>query len=226
MKRLIFFGMMVAVVFTSCSKDEKVEPKDYGLKSFESSLEYDSEAEHGTVQYKQQTYFAFGDETPVALGEYGTDSWTDFFLMKDTSAFNVTTDVQGWDLLLSYYTEGLFDGEVTVPYGVVGVLINTENNIQVAKMEYTDSEEENAISEAFANLTLNDLPSLEYSSEINAIGHTWKSFSLSAMMYTVNSNWFYIVKMNNGDTYKLRFTGFYGTSTSDRLIKFEYQLMQ
>lgn len=228
MKRIFFAVMMAAVIFTGCKKDEAVEVKDYGLKTFEADLNYDAAAEHGTVQYKQQTYFSFGKETPVAIGNYGEDSWTEFYLLQDTSAYNVSTDVLGWDLLMSYYTESLYDSDLdkNVPYGVVGVLINTDHEIKVAKMEYTDSEDETAITEAFANLTLADLPTLSYSGDINAIGHTWKSFSLSAMQYTVNTNWFYIINLPNGDTYKLRFTGFYGTSTSERVVKFEYQLMQ
>lgn len=227
MKRIILGLTIAAALFSACDDDEVVEVKDYGLKTFEANLDFDSEAPHGEVQYKQQTYFAFGSETPVAIGNYNTETWTEFYLLEDSSDYNVTTDVEGWDLLASFYTEELVDEGEVVPYGVTGVLINTANNIQVAKMEYTDSEEETVISEAFAALTLADLPSsLVYSSEINAIGHTWKSFSLSQMMYTVNSNWFYILKMQNGDTYKLRFVGFYGTSTSDRVVKFEYQLMQ
>lgn len=225
MKQL--FAMAIAVgLLSACSKDEKVEVKDYNLKSFEANLAYDAAAAHGTVQYKQQTYFAFGNDAPVFTGTYGTDTWTDFFLVPDTSAYNVTTDVKDWDLFLSFYTEALEDEGVTLPYGVVGVLINTENNIGVGKVEFTDSEDPTVISEAFANLKLADVSSVSYTTEINSIGHTWKAFSLSAMQYTVNSNWFYIVELGNGDTYKLRFTGFYGTSTSERVIKFEYQLMQ
>ncbi len=226
MKRFFLALMISAGLFTACDDDEVVEVKDYGLKSYEANLAYDSETPHGEVAYKQQVFLAFDSETPVAIGTYGTDTWTDFFLVTDTSAYNVTTDVTGWDLALTYYTEALEDAGETVPYGVAGVLINTENNIEVGKIEYTDSEEETAISEAFANLTLADISSVSYSSEINAIGYDWKSFSLAEMMYTVNSNWFYIVRLANDDVYKLRFTSFYGASTSERVIKFEYQLMQ
>ncbi len=226
MRQLLVFILAVGL-FSACSKDdEKVEVKDYNLKTFEADLAYDAAAEHGTVQYTRQTYFSFNSATPVETGTYGTDTWTDFFLVPDTSAYNVSTDVQDWDLLLSFYTEALDDEGTIIPYGVVGVLINTGENIKVGKIEYTGSEDPTAIADAFAALTPGDVGSLGYSGDINAIGHTWKSFSLSQMVYTVNSNWFYIVKLGNGDVYKLRFTGFYGTSTSQRVIKFEYQLMQ
>jgi len=227
MKQSILALTVAAALFSACSdEDEIVEVKDYGLKSFEANLSYNSEAAHGEVAYKEQTYFAFGEENAIGSGTFGTDSWTTFFLIPDTTAYNVTASVEDWDLLLSYYVEALEDEGEVVPYGVTGVLLNTEKGIRVAKLEYTDSEEETAITQAFANLALSEVSGLTFSSDINTIGHSWKAFDLSAMMYTVHSNWFYIVKMTNGDTYKLRFISFYGASTSERVIKFEYQLMQ
>lgn len=227
MKRTILTLTMAVALLASCSDDDEiVEIKDYDLKSMEVDLDYDSEAAYGEVAYKQQTYIDLETESEVATGTYGDESWTDFYLVTDTSAYNASSDVSDWDLVCTYYTEALEDEGETIPYGVAGVLINTEANIEVAKMEYSDSDDDTDISEAFADLELTDVSSLTYSTAANAIGYDWKTFSFSDMLYTVNTNWFYIIKLSSGDTYKLRFTGFYGSSTDERVVKFEYQLMQ
>lgn len=228
MKKLIFTLAIAVGIFTSCDEDEKIDVKDYDLKNFVADLGFDTDAAHGEVQYKVQTYFAFGNENAVATGDFGEASWTDFNLLEGDPDYNVSTDVDGWDVLFSTYTVGIYDPDEdeTVPYGVTGALINTENSIQVAMMEYTESEDEAVIAQAFADLTLTDISGLTFSSDMDAIGYDWKSFSLSEMMYTVKSNWFYAVRMSNGDTYKLRFKSFYGTSTDERVANFDYQLMQ
>ena len=233
MRRIILVLMITAGLFTACNDDDPVVVKDYGMKTFEGDLKFtyvpgpDEETPPTTI-YAQQVYFAFGEESAVASGELDTETWTDFNVLSEDSAdYNATSDVENWDLVLtSYVGNGSNPNDPPVAYSLVGVLQNTENGISVGKMEYTDSEEEAAIAEAFANLTLTDLPSLQYSSKPDAIGYDWKAYNFAENIYSIHTNWFYIVRLSNGDTYKLRFVGFYGSSTSERVIKFEYQLMQ
>ena len=233
MKKVILVLMIAAGLFSACNEDEPVVVKDYGLKTFEADLKFtyipgpDEETPPTTI-YAQQVYFKFGEENAVATGELDTETWTDFNVFNEDSAdYNATSDVADWDLVLtSYVGNGSNPGDSPEEYSLVGLLQNSGNGITAGKMEYTDSEEDTAIAEAFANLTLADVPSLQYSSDPDAIGYNWKAFSLAEMKYTIHTNWFYIVKLSNGDTYKLRVIGFYGSSTSERIIKFEYQLMQ
>lgn len=230
MKRLTLALLAASSLLFSCNEDEQVEFKDYGLKKFVADLGYDKDAGHGEVKYKQQTYFAFGEEDAVAVGNFGLETWTDFNIIEGDPEYNISSDIEDWDLLFSNYTTGVYnpDTDETEPYGVTGTLINAERNIQVAKMEYTDSEDPAVISEAFANLALEDVTSVTYSSDVDFIGYKWKKLQgdFPNFTYAVNAHWFFIVKMSNGDIFKMRFIGFYGNTMEERVANFEYQLMQ
>ena len=233
MKRILLVMVVVAGIFTACDDDDEiVEVKDYGLKTFTADLAYDASIGHGEgTNYTQQTYFAFGEETKVAFAVASdTLSWTDFSMIKDPTHadYNISTDVTGWDLVFSYYTEEEVDmgGGSIYLVGATGVLINTEADIEVGLYEYTESIQTDSITSAFGNLSLEDLVSVEYDSSIDVIGHSWKSYDMSNSIYNVNPSMFFIVKLMSGDIYKLRFTSFYGSSTDERVIKMEYQLMQ
>lgn len=81
------------------------------------------------------------------------------------------------------------------------------------------------LSAAFAALSLSDISGVSYSSDVDAIGYDWKTLDWSTFQYVVSDNWFYILEKGE-NTYKLRFTSFYGNSTDERVMKIEYQLMQ
>lgn len=218
--------MVVASLSACDSDDDVVEVKDYNLQTFEADLKYDSEVEHGTVAYTQQVYFKFGESDTVATGLYGTDSWNQFYLLQDSAATNYTSDVNDWDLVFTNYTDNLGTDEEPMAYNVTGVLINTDEEIEVGLYEYTDSEDSDEISAAFANLDLDAISGTVYSTDVDVIGYNWKSFDMSSYTYTVATNEFYLAKLSSGDIYKLHFVSFYGESTSERIIKIEYQLME
>ncbi len=221
MKNLALIFIASLALF-SCSEDEKITPKDYGTYTFEADMAYDSDSESETYRvYTQQTYFAFGTEETVATGTYNTDSWVDFNLMEDGIS---VSPVESWNIVFTNYTTNLGTEAEPTPYAVTGVLTN--NNVTVAKFEYTDSDVAETISEAFAAYSTSDVTNLEFSSEADAIGYNWKSYDSSTRLYTVHSNYFYIVKTSANEYYKLRFVSFYGSSTSERIITMEYALMQ
>ncbi len=228
MKRIILSLVVITGILTACSKDdEQVIPKDYGMKTFEANMLYeyipDPGGGMGQTVYKHQIYFKFGEENAVATGVYDTDSWTQFYLNKDDmSKYNDQTNMTGWDLLFTKYNRA------SDAYGVTGPLINTKESIKVGLFKYTESDDANTISESFAKLTLSDITSVnEYSGAIDAIAdNEWKNINGMPPTYTVNTNYFYIVKLNNGDIYKLRFISFYGSTKSERIIKIEYALMK
>ena len=226
MKKFFLLFMVLACLSACSSDDDAVEIKDYDLQTFEADLKYDSEAGHGTVAYTQQVYFKFGEISEVETGEYGTDSWNQFYLLQDSVATNYTSDVSDWDLVFTNYTANLGTDEAPMEYNVTGVLINTEEEIVVGLYEYTDSEDSGEISAAFAGLNLDAISSNVYSDDIDVIGYDWKPYDRDAGMYTVATNEFYLVRLKSGDTYKLRFVGFYGDTTAERIIKIEYQLME
>ncbi len=216
MKKYILLLIAAVVVFSSCDDEDSVEVKDYGLKTFSAEMNYDPEAAHGEVSYKQQVFYALGDEEAIAIGTYGEDSWTDFNLVEDEISINVT----GWDIVFTNYTVNLGTEDEPYAYKVTGVLI--ADGVEVALVEDTESDD---VSESFSNLSLSDVSGLEYSADMDVIGYSWKAYDSSTQLFKVNDNWFYILKIGE-ETYKLRFVNFYGESTSERIIKIEYQLMQ
>lgn len=228
----IMFSLALSLVLFSCDNDEKIEVKDYGMKTFEADLQYsstvDPESGYPISTYAQQTYFKFGQEEAVAYGTINTDSWTQFNVFDKTAEdYNATSEVEGWDLVFTNYYGTTYDSENMVTgYQMTGVLHNIENGIQVAEMDYKESTETDAIAQAFANLAVSDVSALEFSADIETIGSDWKSFDLSTYQYSVSSNRFYIVKLEDGNFFKLRLISFYGETTSERIIKMEYALMQ
>ena len=230
MKKLLFSLALCTALF-ACDDDEKIEIKDYGMKSFEADLQYssttDPESGYPMSTYAQQTYFAFGKDAAVATGTVDTDSWTQFNVFdEDAADYNATSDVDGWDLVFTRYYGTTYDNDGNaVAYNLVGALHNIEKNMAVAEMMYEESTEADAIAQAFANMTINDVESLSYNEDIQTIGSDWKQIN-SMYQYEVLTNKFYFVKLADGTYYKLRFLSFYGETKAERIIKVEYALMQ
>ncbi len=225
MKKFLFLFAATSMVlgFTSCDEEESITPKDYGTYTFAADMAYDSDSESETYKvYTQQTYFAFGEDDAISTGTYAESSWVDFDLVEGTGV--AATTVEGWDLVFTKYVANLGTADEPYSYSVCGVL--SSSDLTVAEYEYTDSEDSETISEAFANLTTADITDFEFLSDADVIGYNWKSYDSSAKTYTVSTNMFYIVKTASDEYYKVRFISFYGESTSERIITMEYALMQ
>ncbi len=240
MKKLLILFAAVAFLAACSDEDEKIVPKDYGMKKFAADMKYDSSQKgHGKAGFncKQQTYMKLGQDTAVATAIYGNDNYTIFNILPEipdannkmikNEAYNVTTNVKNWDLLFTQYVGNGFKAmgmDGILVYNLAGVLINTKN-IKVAVYEYTKSENANDISEAFYNLKLSDISSLEYTNEIDAIGTTFRKME-GMGNYFVLPNRFFILKTTSNDIYKLHFISFYGKTTEEKVFTCEYTLMQ
>lgn len=224
LKCLIF--AMLTFAFASCDDDdEQMIVKDYGLKTFSANYNYDSNNEDQA--YQDQVYFSFtAEDSLVATYTYGEDGWTNFNIISTSDDYKITSDVEGWDLVFTNYTTAMNSGGTIVEHAVTGALINTKESIEVGFMEYTDYSNTDSISSAFVSLTLDDIDTISYSTDVDAIGYDWKTFNHSNYQYTANSNYFYFVKLDDETYYKLRFTGFYGSSSDERIATIQYQLMQ
>ncbi|MFD1551763.1 T9SS type A sorting domain-containing protein [Putridiphycobacter roseus] len=110
-----------------------------------------------------------------------------------------------WDLVFTKYI-----GEIAPDtyYAVTGVLTNP----------YTSLYEANG--DLASNLTYNN--AIPFNTEINTIGYDWKSYSFSAGGYVLDDSLVFFIESQNGDVFKLVFTGFGGSSTGD----FEFTLTQ
>ncbi len=239
MKKFMILLATVAL-FAACSDDdEKVEVKDYGMKTFSADLKYQPTGGGMAKDFncKQQTYFKFGKDAAVAIGEHGKDSWTRFDIlpkvpkgMKNPELvsnpnYNVTTSVKGWDMVFTQYVGDAYQGHgpkgAIMPYFLAGVLINTANvEVGLHVSEASDA------SKAFADLKLADVANVTYKKDINTIGIKWVDRVGMPPTYKVKTNNFYIVKVSNGNVYKLRFVGYYGATKKDKVFKCEYALMK
>ncbi|PID95481.1 MAG: hypothetical protein CSA94_01385 [Bacteroidetes bacterium] len=233
---------MILLAAVSCSDDDdKVVPKDYGMKVFSADLMYQPAGGGGMstdFSCKQQVYFKLGQENAVAVGNYTTkDNWTTFDLLPkipskmtkqggipDTKNpnYNVTTTQKGWDLLFTQYIDDAYAGHgpkgMIMPYYLAGVLCNTAD-VKIALYKYEGDEN---IAKAFADLKLANVKDVMYSNKINAIGTSFRSMKGMPPVFAVNANHFYIIKTAANETYKLRFTEY----SRKKVISVEYALMK
>ena len=106
-----------------------------------------------------------------------------------------------WDFNLTKYSTVLFDNanhNKPTPYLVRGVLIN--KGISVALDSITP----------FTSISYSNVGSYTYSTKLDAIGWNWKIYKND--IYIVVDHYTYIIKDNNNNYFKLRFTDFYNKS--------------
>jgi hypothetical protein len=127
-----------------------------------------------------------------------------YYSLVNDAALDREPNVDQWDLLFGKYVTMLDAGNGTIPYGVTGVLANS--GVQVAEVKSANAAAEPAPSDSAA-----------YTDSTARIGYDWKSFTGSS--YVVSDSVVYFVKSVGGGLYRLRFTGFSGSSTG--VFRFE-----
>ena len=116
-----------------------------------------------------------------------------------------------WDVVFTQFSKVFYEPEFT-PYVVVGCLTNPYKTLSY----YAEGKTFDEINLSFAeNTTL--------STDWDAIGYDWKSFSLNQSMYDVYYNKVYLIKDQNEYYYKLRFVDFYSDNGEKGSPTFEYQ---
>jgi hypothetical protein len=109
-----------------------------------------------------------------------------------------------WQLLFTQYTGVTYDlMNNPHPYFVQGVLINHRSGVQAVVDTVS----------LFADIDYAMALGLEYSSAMDTIGHLWKDVYVDLetleSIYTCDTTRNQIIKLPNGDYYKLRFLDFY-----------------
>ena len=125
------------------------------------------------------------------------------YTSKDMVGFNMQTNLpvdyqpvkESWDILFTKYMAWHPTG---APVVVTGVL---SNPAIVAKKFYPVDPE------------FNDWQSAPWDSSRSTIGWDWKWFDLSSFTYSIVDSMVFYVKEQAGNVYRLKFTGFEGTST-------------
>lgn len=243
MKRIFTLLAIVGLTITSCEKDETIDAKDYenhvetaNVNSTEGEVAVNPHTGVEEAQYYYSVQYGF-EFASNELYEGVVNSSADYdnvVLPKDPANGNDLTEklpMSGdWDILISQYlTEDSYEDEGVTKYqayDVVGVLINTGKGIKVANVK--DS--------MFDTITLDEAEAKMYEDDVDFIGFNWKELNFATFTYDIVQENYYLVKLSNGDIYKLKFEDFYGTNpgdnpneTNDLLkghIKYQYQLLQ
>jgi hypothetical protein len=126
-----------------------------------------------------------------------------------------------WDFYFAPYFgwfETLTPG-VYSPYNVTGVMINNEGGVQVAQVF------DGAIEYEGINLAMAE--SLAYTDWKGSIGSTWKKIpSTENPIYTMDTDKKYVLKLSDGNYYKMRFLDFYNAEAEKGYPSFEINLIQ
>lgn len=126
-----------------------------------------------------------------------------------------------WDFYFAPYFgwfETLTPGEYS-PYNVTGAMVNNEGGVRVCQVfdgtiEYDD-----------INLAMAE--GLTYTDWKGAIGSTWKNIpSTENPVYTMDTDKKYVLKLNDGNYYKMRFLDFYSVEGEKGYPSFEINLIQ
>jgi hypothetical protein len=243
MKKLFTLLAIVGLGLTSCEKDETVKAKDYKNYVVEANLNSIDGKEvtnpHTGITGKQYYYsvqynFNLSDNDISEGIVNSSDKYDNIVLPKDPANSNNLTEKLpengDWEILLSQYVSEVsyLDEGVTKyqKYGVVGVMINQDKNIEVSNIK----------DNKFDSITLEEAKTATFKDDVDAIGYDWKELDFATFSYKIVTDNYYLVKLSNGDIYKLKFEDFYGENpydnpkeTKDFLkghIKFQFQLLK
>ena len=104
-----------------------------------------------------------------------------------------------WDLQFTQYTTRVQQTAtgITEDYLVNGVLLNTESTFAVLE----DLKE-------FDQINHKDLPNYSLSNQYDVIGYDWKEYNFQTQSYEILDDNTYLIKTQEGNFFKLRFTSF------------------
>ncbi|MFA5667838.1 MAG: HmuY family protein [Balneolaceae bacterium] len=127
-----------------------------------------------------------------------------YFSFKENEVVEHEPNINEWEFYFAPYFgwfETLTAGEYS-PYNVTGAMINNEGGVRVAQVfdggiDYKD-------------IDLTMAQSLTYSDWKGGIGSTWKKIpSINNPVYLMDTDKKYVIKLKDGNYYKLRFLDYY-----------------
>ena len=173
-------------------------PETYTFKYAHVESTEENEKIINRTQGLANMYFSFDDN--VVVHEPNIKEWDFYF-----------APYYGWFETL---TPGVYS-----PYNITGVMVNNEGGIRVAQMfdENIDYE----------NIDLAMAQNLDYTSWKGVIGSTWKLIpSTEDPFYNMDTSKKYVLKLNDGNYYKLRFLDFYNLEGEQGYTSFEINVIQ
>lgn len=130
--------------------------------------------------------------------------------------------LEDWDFYFAPYlgwyetlTEGVF-----APYSITGAMINNESGVRVSQIF-----DENV---AYEDIDLSIAGGLEFTDWKGVIGSNWKNLPATdgSTGYTMDTSKKYVIKLTDGNYYKMRFLDFYNSESEKGYPSFEINLIQ
>ena len=125
-----------------------------------------------------------------------------------------------WDFYFAPYFgwfETLTPGEYA-PYNLTGVMINNEGGVLVCQVFDENIE--------YADISFSMAETLTYTDWKGVIGSTWKKIpNPDNPIYSMDTDKKYVLKLNDGNYYKLRFLDFYNTEGERGYPSFEINII-
>ncbi len=122
-----------------------------------------------------------------------------------------------WDLRFCKYMEQLASGQDTLDYSVTGVLLNPYKTM--ACLDTLLSSDSTVV---FNQLKIEDFDLSLLNSKTNTLGHDWKYFNLDNEAFGIHQRRIYLVKDEQGQHYRFRFTGFYSATGTKGAVNFQF----
>jgi hypothetical protein len=122
-----------------------------------------------------------------------------------------------WDIQTTRYSHVYYELNPVVNYQVNGVLQNSYN---------TKSASDTLTEKNYATFGVAEAEAMAFSPFPNAIGFTWKNFSVSQSDYVVYDKYVYAIRTQNNQLFKLHFTGYRTPSGESYAPKFEFERLQ
>jgi hypothetical protein len=240
MRKLFTLLFVAGLSLTSCKKDETVKAKDYTTYTVTANMNSEdgkmvpvlgpppTYTPTGEMQvqyfYSVQYSLNINDKDKPFMGVVNSSKdYQDVVVPVDpnselTEALPKNGD---WQLMLTYYKTDAFHAASQSWYtmNLVGVLTNTENNIETAVI--TDDK--------FDTVSLEDANNAEFKNDVDNIGHAWQYYDRTEHKYKIVENNYYLVKIGKDEIYKLRFMDFYGDGKEKGEkghITFQYELLK
>jgi hypothetical protein len=158
---------------------------------------------------------------PIQATINRTESLANVYYSFDTATtVEHEPTLNDWDFYFAPYY-GWFEtltAGVYSPYNLTGVMINNENGVRVAQVF------DELI--AYEEIDLGFAQNADFTSWKGAIGSTWKKIpSTENPIYDMDTTKKYILKLADGNYYKLRFIDFYNDAGEKGFTSFEIQVL-
>jgi hypothetical protein len=153
---------------------------------------------NGAYEFRYANLNNTGDQT-VSLNKttYSGKNFA-YYSMQNNSALDREPLSANWDLLFSQYTTF-----IPSPYTVTGVLSNIGVTVAQANP---------------VNVNTAQWTSYSFVTPINEIGYDWKAFNMTTFTYDITDSLVYFVQSQNGDVWKVIFTGFGGSANGNYIF--------